>query len=229
MAEAIVKLSWRVSSAGKVKLGQNASVGGICGSCFTLSSGITITCAHTAKGLFKPNEGFDKCAVFVCENNGKITRIQENKLDIYEDYDACVIAGFSASNSYEVSDSIPTDVSQCNLYGFYANAAPFQVVVDHRDQSLMVVNFEAMPASQNFYKIAGLAKNITINSQDIKIENKTSYIFDLAATVGLSGGPVVNSTDKKCVGMSFMGLPADSYEKLQIAAIDIRPLISFIK
>ena len=66
MADAIAKISWRTAASGQVIVGAGTQ-GGICGTCFTLESGVTISCAHRTETLFKPNPGFDACRVYVLE------------------------------------------------------------------------------------------------------------------------------------------------------------------
>ena len=57
---------------------------------------------------------------------------------------------------------------------------------------------------------------------DVKVTGKSGYIMDARATVGLSGDPMLDSSNNSVIGLCFMGLPEDAHEKTQIGALDIR-------
>ena len=81
------------TASGQVIVGAGTQ-GGICGTCFTLESGVTISCAHRTETLFKPNPGFDACRVYVLEWGGRTTELKGGCLRLFPDYDACVIDGY---------------------------------------------------------------------------------------------------------------------------------------
>lgn len=126
MADAIVKISWCTAPSGAVRIAANAVAGGIPGTCFTLESGVTISCAHNMDGLFIPNAGFDACRVFAVERTGRITELRNGGLQLFPEYDACVITGFSSGTRYTVSQKRPDQIALCNLRGYEAHKAPFQ-------------------------------------------------------------------------------------------------------
>jgi hypothetical protein len=101
-------------------VGGNEFQGGVCGTCFTLSSGITISCDHIGRDLFRPIEGFDACRVFAANSATEATLLRQGCVRRHPEFDACVIDGYSSPITYSVSATPAADVSTCQLLGYTA-------------------------------------------------------------------------------------------------------------
>ena len=219
MADAVVKVSWRKSPSGLVLAGAQ---GGVCGTCFTMESGITISCAHNMGGLFNPNPGFDVCRAFVVEVTGRITELYDGCLQLYPDYDACVIGGFSSRTLYKASQKQPGQIALCSLRGYEAGTAPFQCDLSPTGMAVNISNPRINSVALDLRGLVPQPTTQDINAPDVKIFGKQWYLMKANATIGLSGGPMLDAVDGTAVGMCFVGLPPDVHQKTLIGAIDIR-------
>lgn len=222
MTEAIIKVSWRRSILGFVLEGGNQAVGGIAGSCFTLSSGITLSCAHGHDDqLFRPNDGYDDCRIWIVETGGQITEVRQQQFRLFPEYDAAIIDQFQATTKYQVSKA-SGEIQSCNLLGYEAHAAPFQVRKAPSNRSLEIYNPRIVSAAQYHNGLRAVPTQLNVNAPDVKLSNKLGYLIDVKAKVGLSGGPMIDASDGSVVGICVIGLPADDHEKTQIGVIDLR-------
>ncbi len=222
LADAILKVSWRRTPFGAVVPGPDQTEGGVCATCFTLESGITLSCAHNMRGLFVPNIGFHACRVFVAESSGRITELHDGCLQLFPDYDACVIAGFQSGTRYHIARRKVDQIHSCHLRGYEANTGPFQSRVTPDGRSVEIHSANISSVAQTFNALIPRPIIFQVNSADVKVNNKPGYILDTAAKVGLSGGPMLDAADATVAGLCFIGLPADAHQKTQIGAIDVR-------
>ena len=220
MADAIAKISWRTTASGKVIVGAGTQ-GGICGTCFTLESGVTISCAHRTETLFKPNPGFDSCRVYVLDWGGRTTELKGGCLRLFPDYDACVIDGYQSSRRYKISDRDPCKITSCDLRGYEAGATPFRVRMATLGRDLEIYKPKIRSAAQIHIRRTPQLHVFNLESRDMKIVNKTGYLFD-SATIGLSGGPMLDASDGTVVGLCFAGWPEDMHRKSKVGVLDIR-------
>jgi hypothetical protein len=222
MAEAIVKVSWRKDSRGFVSTA--GAEGGIAGTCFTLDSGMTLTAADRMAGLFKPNAGFDACRVFVVERSGAVTALREQSLQSYPAHDACVIEGFQSVTRYIVSQKSGA-IASCNLKGYRANAAPFTCQLNPTGTDIDVLSPHIESAAQDYSGLVPRSVVFDVKAADMRIVQKPGFVVDVRASIGLAGGPMLDTADGSVVGICVLGLPADAPEKTQIGIIDIRPFL----
>jgi hypothetical protein len=205
MADAIAKISWRTTASGRVIVGAGAQAqGGICGTCFTLESGVTISCAHHTETLFKPNPGFDPCRLYVLEWGGRTTELKGGCLRLFPDYDACVIDGYQSSRRYKISSRDPCKITSRDLRGYEAGATPFRVRMATSGRDLEIYKPKIRSGAQIYIHRTPQLHVFNLESRDIV--DKTGYLFDLSATTGLSGGPMLDATDGTVAGLCFAGL-----------------------
>jgi hypothetical protein len=152
--------------------------------------------------------------------SGKITELKSGCIQAHPEYDACVISGFSSSTRYRISSKDAEQTMQCRMLGFEANSSPFRCRSNRAGTAIELFDTNMSSAVQVHSGLARAVK-FDVNSPDIKVKDKLGYMFDIAANIGLSGGPVLDA-DGSCIAMCFMGLPADAHRKTQIGAIDIR-------
>lgn len=225
MADAIIKVSWRRLANGLVREGPGEAIGGIAGTCFTLSSGITLSCAHGHdNALFSPNIGFDDCRVWIVETTGRVTEIKQTQFQLYREYDAAIVAGFQSTTNYRVSTKEGSEIQKCNLIGYEASTRPFNVRTTPSQLSLEIYDPHIIDAQQVLNGLTPIPTVLNIDARDVKLSHKVGYIIDVKAKVGLSGGPMVDATDGQAVGICSFGLPRDVIEKTQIGVVDLRQL-----
>jgi hypothetical protein len=219
MSDAIIKVSWRRAPDGSVA---PSAQGGICGTCFTLESGITISCAHNMQGIFVPNEGYDVCRVFIAERSGSITELNPGCIALYPEYDACVIHGYQSTRKYSVPQKQPNQIASCCVCGYEANVAPFRCQVDSSGQAIEIVDPQIAMAKKEFHGVVPEPVNLNVTANDINISDKRGYIMHVSAPVGVSGSPMVDEETCEAVALCILGLPPDVHVKTKIGAIDLR-------
>jgi hypothetical protein len=216
--DAIVKINWK-GSARHVDPDSEFQ-GGVCGTCFTLSSGLSITCDHIGRDLFKPIENFDACRVFAVNSVTGATLLQQGCLRLHPEFDACVIESYSSTQTYNVSSTPAADVSTCELLGYTANTAPFLILRGSDD--LPTIGRLTMDSVTQRVRAAPRLVTFNISSEGLAIDSKQGFMFNAAARIGMSGGPAVELRTGHVVGLCIMGLPPDVSQKDQIGAIDLR-------
>jgi hypothetical protein len=149
MADAIIKVSWRRLANGFVREGVGQAQGGIAGTCFTLTSGISLSCAHGHdSALFRPNPGFDDCRLWIVETSGRIVELKQRQFRLFPEYDAAIIDGFQSRTKYKTSTKKPDEIKNCNLIGYTAHASPFSVGMTPDRQSLQIYAPNIISAEQ---------------------------------------------------------------------------------
>ena len=216
--DAIIKINWK-GSAHCVDPSSEFQ-GGVCGTCFTLSSGITISCDHIGRDLFRPIEGFDACRVFAANSATEATLLRQGCVQRHPEFDACVIDGYSSPITYSVSATPAADVGTCQLLGYTAATAPFSITRGS-DNLPTIGGLDLDSVAQRIRAEAWLA-NFNISSEGLKIVRKQGFMFNAAGRIGLSGGPAIELTNGQVVGLCVMGSPPDISQKDQIGAIDLR-------
>ncbi len=223
MADAIIKVSWRRLADGRVVEGRSAAAGGIAGTCFTLSSGMTLSCAHGhGNALFEPNVGFDDCKVWIVERSGRITELKNEQFRLYPEYDAAIISDFSSQTKYGISTKAASALTACNLLGYQASTGPFHVRTSPNQLALEIYDPHIADAEQTFNGLTPVPIRLNIHAADVTLSDKAGYIFDVRAKIGLSGGPMIDAADGSAVGVCSFGLPADVVDKTQIGVVDLR-------
>lgn len=66
----------------------------------------------------------------------------------------------------------------------------------------------------------------SVNSNDVKINNKLLYKPDFIANMGRSGGPLFKAN--QLIGLLLFGFPADSIIKKEVFAISANEIISVL-
>ena len=220
MADAIAKVSWRTTVSGHATTAP--AQGGIIGTCFTLETGVTISCAHNMDTLFKPNPGYDAFRVYVLEWGGRVTELHYGCLRLFPDYDACVIEGYQSSRRYKISHRDPSQITSCNLRGYQSHATPFRLRLADLGRAIEIHKPNIRTAAQTFQSCVPQLHTFSLDSPDVKVANKMGYLFDARAVIGLSGGPMLDATDGSAAGLCFAGWPPDIHQKTKIGVIDIR-------
>jgi len=214
VSDAIVKISWRRSDL-------TVAVGGIAGSSFTLASGIAVTSAHHMRGMWDPVVGYDACRAWVVETSGRSTEIKPEQLRLFPEYDVAIIDGFRSAQKYPLSKTPGDSIQKCDLLGYKANATPFQVR-EAPSGLLEIFRAEIVSAAQQIRNQEPVFRRLTISSADVNIVDKQGYLVASAASVGLSGGPMLDARDQTAIGICTFGLPADAHAKTQVGVLDLR-------
>ena len=62
---------------------------------------------------------------------------------------------------------------------------------------------------------------LAVNADDIKMRGVRGFELSIVSQVGMSGGPVLDRSTGRAVGMLSLGLPADSNVKTETFAVSI--------
>jgi hypothetical protein len=221
LVSAIVKVSWRVV-LGVSGLSVTAE-GGIAGSCFALENGMVISCLHGLDdGLFVPNPGYSRSCLFVVEPNGSYSILSQDMVHAFPEFDLSVLEGVDLSVKYPVSDKSPEEVLLVSALGYEADQAPFQTNLSDDYSEVFLTSIKLDQAAQKVERVAPKTKVCTINAMDLSISEKFVFVLETHGTVGLSGGPLIDSETNEVVGLNIAGLPADAHVKTSLISIDIR-------
>lgn len=222
MALAILKLSYN-------RPGDSSLTGGICGSGFFIDSRTAITAHHCLNDdTFRPNAGFLHVLVWVITRSGSVRRIDRAAVSLHPEIDTTIIS---------LGDSMPNvRVYDCAVGGL---AAGQQVLgIGHAGNSMPSVS-ASWQGSDLVIRSASLAgsrrdmdgcvkRSLTfdINSNDIRMHGVLGFELSFGSQIGMSGGPVVDSSTGRVLGMLSVGLPPDSTFKKETFAVSIDEISS---
>lgn len=221
MTGLIVKASYK-------EIGSSDVIGGICGSFFFVKNNIAVTAQHVLnKETFKPNVGYTFCKVWLlCEPNIFI-KLNVDQIEEYKDIDTTIVRlknGLLIAPRKIAKNATPIG-SGCISEGFAGNPSiSFGWVLG--ELAVQTVDFNAM-RNNVFGTIQG-NNALTVNANDIKIDNIAGYETSTGGRRGMSGGTLVHSLTQEVIGMLSFGLPQDVEIKTTLFAISIDNIIEKI-
>lgn len=224
LPSAVIKVSWRVGAKGEVLQGADAAIGGVCGTCFSIEGHGTISTSHNLNSMFCAHDGFDRFAVWVAHPDGQVHEIGRTDVEHFYGYDVSRIICPPSGSPFSLSGVNYEDVAEGRCLGYEASKAPFEVVASKGGVELAAVklNEALLPTST----LPVSRRTLKISTADVHIDGKPGFTLDQPATIGLSGGPLLEPLSGKVVGVCCFGLPPDVHVKKTIGAIDIRGLLT---
>ena len=219
---ALIKVSWKTSFGGVPFEGPNAAIGGVCGTVFALSSDIVLTASHHLDDLWRPHDGFDDFDVWIGHADGSHQLLQNGCFEHFEGFDIARIDCRPPAARFAASKKAYEDVTEGLCLGYEANTAPFACGVSGKRIVLKDLALERSLIP--FAPTSAARKVIECRAADVFIDQKRGYLLQHPATVGLSGGPMVDSADCSAIAVCCLGLPADVHEKHTVGAVDLRDL-----
>lgn len=220
MPHALIKISWTTDDKGRFN---GKAVGGICGTCFTLESGVTLTAAQLTWGLFDPNPGFDACRVFVAGNAGALVELTPRQIRLDPVHELAIITGCILPSSIPLA-SPSNPLGQSHAIGYCANIAPFQTAVSRSGKKLTITDLHLVKARQIVHIPILHPTPLHVATDDINLDGVPGFIFAAPSLPGMAGAPVIDDSTGCCVGVCVFGLPPDHAEKTHLGAVDIRRL-----
>ncbi|TSA32807.1 MAG: serine protease [Porphyromonadaceae bacterium] len=206
----------------------NMAEGGICGSAFFFKEQFFISAYHCFNdSVFTPNKNFPKVKVFLVNNRGDIIDdirikklVPEYDLAIGEviQHDKNVIA-YSLANDFNVGDSV------------YNIGFPTESLINYRikieKNNLFVENIILKEFRQNG-EVEDILR-ITVNSNDVKLDNKLMIKLTYTSKLGFSGGPCLLKSSGKVIGMMSMLIPFEIDPKKPAMAVRISDILQFLE
>lgn len=217
MAFAILKLSYTVS-------GDSLLTGGICGTGFFIDSRTAVTANHVLnEETFAPNAGFRNALVLAISRIGSVRRIEREATSQHPEIDTTIITFQHPLPNIQIYKpalaSHVDGLSVCGI-GHIGNCMP-SVDAEWQGAELMIRSANLTTVTKDKSGYVKHAFRITVNANDIKMHGIWGFELSFGSQVGMSGGPVVDSSTGKVLGMLSLGLPADSNTKTETFAVSI--------
>jgi len=221
MAFAILKLSYN-------KPGNSSLIGGICGTGFFIDSRTAVTAHHVLNDeTFEPNAGFQHALVWIVSRSGSIRRIQREVVSLHPDIDATIITFQSPVSNfqvYECSLGSAADGLKVSGIGHVGNSMPL-VDAEWRGAKLVIRCARLTAVTKDIDGYVKRSVILEIKAKDIKMHGVRGVELAFSSQVGMSGGPVIDSSTGKVIGMLSAGLPLDSNVKTETFAVSIHEIL----
>jgi hypothetical protein len=227
LPSAIIKVSWKTGANASPFEGPDAAIGGTIGTAFTTSSGDTLTASHNLDRLWQPHDGFDDYDVWVAHPDGSVHIVGIDAVEHFSGFDIARVKCPESPVKFNTSSMDYRDVSEGQCIGYESSKAPFRcAVINNR------ITIEQVEIHQALLPLTPQPlekKVLEINAADVWIDGKRGYALKQNATIGLSGGPMIDPNDGKVFAVCCIGLPMDKHHKEYIGAVDLRdlPLLNF--
>ena len=217
MAFAILKLSYN-------KPGDSSLIGGICGTGFFVDSRAAVTAHHVLNDeTFKPNPGFHHALLWVISRSGSIRRIQLEAVTLHPGIDATIITFQTPVSTFQIYESslggVPDGLKVSGI-GHVGSAMP-SVDAEWQGSRLVIRSASLTAVTKDTNGCVKRSVTFEINANDIKMHGVRGFELAFGSQVGMSGGPVVDSSTGKVLGMLSVGLPPDSNVKTGTFAVSI--------
>jgi hypothetical protein len=214
---AIVKFSWN-------GLAPSSLEGGVAGSCFTIETGVTISCIHNLDGIFLPNSGFDLCICYIVDPDGSFKHLDISMVEMHNGFDVSMIDCKPSKSRFVVSKKTASEIEYVTSLGYEANSAPFEIELS---------GGVPIPSNAEIFRCLRRARRkkpdfrtIDLNFPDVTISGKECAVIRAKGVVGMSGGPMIDHSTGEVFGVNSFGLPPDTHDKDYLGAVDFRSLLS---
>jgi len=218
---AVVKISYN-------KPGETPVTGGISGSAFLINDSTVITANHVLnKQNFLPNEGFNFVQFWLLSrNNNLIIPLSKDFIKSFEEIETSIIKlPEHVKCTLEVSKSVPKINDTVHNYGHIIN---MPITNAHWENNLLVIDdYNLNKSTSDSTGVIAEIKKITVNANDVKLNDVEVIQPSFKANVGMSGGPLISNN--KIIGMMSFGLPADLDIKDIVFAISIDEILTKLK
>lgn len=224
---AILKLSYNTP-------GETPVTGGICGTAFLINDKTILTAFHVLNEKTAPNPGF-KYAQFWLLKRGKdklSIPLENAAFKYFSDIDTTVInlkQPITDITKIELQNS-NTEIGQA-VYNIGHVGAGMPVANASWENKTLVLHDYTLQESNKSDRTGFILKIIpaTVHSNDVNINDIVVVEPSFAAVEGMSGGPLLNKTNNKLIGLMSFGLPADKASKDEVFAISVNEIIRKFK
>lgn len=217
MAFAILKLSYN-------NPGDSSLTGGICGTGFFVDSRTAVTAHHVLNyETFEPNAGFNHGLVWVVSRSGTIRRIEREETSLYPEIDATIISLRRSISNVKIYETALGGVAySLKVFGIGHVGSSMPLVEAEWQRSEFVIRSANLArVTRDMSGIVKRSVTFDVNANDIRMHGVRGFELSFGSQVGMSGGPVVDSSTGKVLGMLSVGLPPDSVVKTETFAVSI--------
>lgn len=221
MALAILKLSYN-------EPGDPSLTGGICGTGFFVDSRTAVTAYHVLNdATFEPNAGFRHVLVWLISRSGLIRRIERGAVSLHPEIDTAIIAFQNPMSRVKIYESaLGGCIAGLKVSGIgHVGSSMPSVNAKWRGSELVIQSANLAGATRDMDGSVKRSVTFEINANDIKMHGVQGFELSFGSQVGMSGGPVVDSTTGKVLGMLSVGLPPDSIVKTETFAVSIDEIL----
>jgi hypothetical protein len=219
MPLAIIKISWATDECGRYA---GHASGGMCGTCFTLENGVTLTSLQLTWDLFEPNAGCHACRVFLTGQEGDVREVRQEQLRLDPVHGLAAFLEPDAPGRFALAEaSASPDV--CAVEGYLATSTPFRTAIA-ADGRLEIVDTALSVAGQHIANAPLTARRLDVSADDLSLSDVPGLMIEAPSLPGLAGAPVMEAESGAVLGVCLFGLPADANGKTQLGAVDIRSL-----
>lgn len=218
---AVVKLSYNIP-------GETPVTGGICGSAFLINDSTALTAHHVLNNSIAPNPGFKFCQFWLIKRNTKlIIPISNENFICLPDIETTII---KLENSIRLANFIRIEKESTKInspvfnIGHIGGSMPIKNA-NWQNNILNIINYSLLNLKSDSIGVIKSIKKCTINTNDVNLNNITVVQPSFKAIEGMSGGPLLNKSTNKLIGLMSFGLPADSTTKNIVFAISVNEII----
>lgn len=212
---AIVKLSWNLSKNGGADV-----EGGVAGTCFSLATGETLTATHVVNdNIFHSAEGFSLTKTLVLHPDGKFSELFPQSVSHVSGSDISVLNIPPSSQKFDVAASGYESLSEGEALGYEAQTMPFKVNLVGLNLTIVTAQLQGAIKATGTHMVS--RKKCKVGANDVSIDGKRMYIISASGTVGMSGGPFIDSETGVAFGVNSIGFPVDSHKKDKIGSVYI--------
>ncbi|MBW8050391.1 MAG: S1 family peptidase [Cytophagales bacterium] len=217
---AIVKISYN-------KVGETPVEGGICGTAFLINDSTAITANHVLNNTnYLPNPGFKHVQFWLVKRGTKkIIELKKEDLKPLQNIETTLIKLYEKIKcDFKVTEQV---IKINDLVFNYGHIINMPITKAHWGSKLIIDDYSLKSSKSDKKGQILSVKKVTVNSNDLRITDKTFIQPSFIANVGMSGGPLISQN--KLIGLMSFGLPADSMVKTEVYAISINEIIKEIK
>lgn len=222
MAFAILKLSYN-------QPGDSSLTGGICGTGFFIDSRTAITAHHCLNDeTFRPNAGFRHVLVWVITRSGSVRRIDRDVASLHPEIDTTIISFRDSLSNVQIYGCAVGSVvagQKVSGIGHVGNSMP-PVNAEWRGSELVIRSASLVGAKRDVDGAVKRSVTFDISANDIRMHGVRGFELSFGSQVGMSGGPVVDSSTGTVLGMLSVGLPPDAILKTETFAVSIDEILS---
>lgn len=207
----------------------NKAEGGISGTAFFVTKQDFISANHCFNdSTFMPNKGYSKVKVILVNQEGQV--IEDIRIKkIIPEYDLSIgelMHGDKNAMEYSVGHDFSVGDSVYNI-GFSADESLVDYRIKIENDKLIVENITVKVVEQH-----GKAEGViivTVNANDVKLQDREMIKLSYSSRVGFSGGPLVLKSTGKIIGMMSLVVPEETDHKRPAMAIRMSDISQFWK